>query len=103
MMGMDFKGLARLCVEAEMNHVINGKSGEPVAQLGVSGDQTRGTHVHILTAPGNHSALTGRPVKYVKRHDLTIVHIACRDIRAFYHNMNWSIEEFIDEIPKVLH
>jgi hypothetical protein len=102
-MMMDFKSLAKLCVDAEMNHITNGKSGEPMAQIGISGDQTKGTCIHILTAPQGHSALTGKPNKYVKQHDLTIVDIACRDIRAFYHNMNWSIEEFIDEISKVLH
>jgi len=102
-MSMDFKGLAKLCAEAEMNHVIYGKSGEPTAQIGFDGDQTKGKSLHILTAPEGYSALTGRPVKYVKRHDLTIVDIACRDIREFYNNMNRSIEEYIDEISKVLH
>jgi len=102
-MAMDFKNIAKLCVEAEMKHLINGKSGEPIAQIGVNGDQTNGKYVHILTAPEGHFALTGKPGKYVKRHDLTIVDIACCDIRAFYDSMNWSIEEFIDEIQKVLH
>ena len=102
-MAMDFKSLAKLCVEAEMNHRIEAKSGEPMARIGFDGDQTKGKSLHILSAPEGHSALTGRPIKYVKRHDLTIVDIACRDIREFYNNMNRSIEEYIDEIPKVLH
>lgn len=76
-----------------MNHAIRGKSGEPMAQLGVHGDQTKRKRLRILT---------GGPVKYVKRYDLTIVDITCCDIRAFYHSMNWSIE-FIDEKSKVPH
>ena len=35
-MAMDFKGLAKICREAEMNHMVNGKSGEPVAKIGVN-------------------------------------------------------------------
>ena len=86
-----------------MNHMINGKSGEPVVRVGVTGDRTKETRVHILTAPEGHSALMGKPVKYVKLHDLTIVDVVCRDIRAFYSSRNWILEEFIDEKPKVLH
>ena len=100
---MDFKNLAKLCAEAEMNHLIKGKTGEPITQIGVFGDWTQGRLVHILTAPGNHSNLVGKPIRYVERRDLTIVVITCRDIRSFFNNMNWTIEEFIDEIPKVLH
>lgn len=38
-----------------------------------------------------------------KRHDLTIVDIACRDIRSFYSSMNLTVEEFIEEKEKFLH
>ena len=102
-MAMDFKNLAKLCAEAEENHLFHGKSGEPVTQIGFCGNQMKGKRVHILTGPENHSDLTGKPIMYVKPSDVTIIDIACRDIRAFYNSMNLTIEEFVDEIPKVLH
>jgi hypothetical protein len=101
-MGMDFKKLAQACVDAEESHAIKHKSGEPRTKIGVQGDQTSSDKIHILTAPhGKH--LMGCPKTYVKKHDVTLIEITCRDIREFYEEMDWTVEEFIDEVAKTLH
>jgi hypothetical protein len=67
---------------------INGNLFEKMAHLAVEGDQAKKERLYILTRFNNHHALTDRPVKYVKLHDLAIVDITCPDIRAFYSIMN---------------
>ena len=101
-MGMDFKKLAQTCIRAEELHAIKHKSGEPKINLGVQGDQYGNDKIHILTAPNGRN-LMGIPKAYIKKHDVTVVEIMCRDIREFYDKMAWSVEEFVGGAKKTIH
>ena len=102
---MDFSELAQMCVDAEMNHMATGLSGNPTIAIGMSGNHIGKISVHILSGLPNmpNASLSGTPLKYIARANKTIILLKCAEIRQFYKNLGWSFEDFLHSNTGYLH
>jgi len=99
---MNFGKIAQLCVDSEINHAIAKQNGNPKARLGISGNHISAKIVHVMTSPSGHH-LTGKPVEYIRKYDMTSIDILCEDIRIFYDEMGWIPEKFLSPGKETVH
>jgi len=100
---MDFSKLAKLCIDAEMEHAFAKLSGEPTVALGIEGNRLGEISIHMITGPPGEAHLMGTPLKYHKKTDKTSISMKCSDIRRFYGGMGWMVEDFVYEGERIVH
>ena len=101
-MSIDFKQLAKICVDAEMAHAISKASGEATIDLAASGNRMGSIHTHMITGPPGTPDLSGTPISYSAKYNATTVRVKCEDLRDFYANMGWVMDDFAQDNPRII-